>query len=389
MNLERVQKYYELIDRELGLESEDDLFGFESNEEDLFGFESDEDDLFECGFDYGAEGLKDVFGKAKSGVVSAFNKAKPKVQDAYSNAKTKIKTSFNKAKPKVQDAYSNAKLGASMAASAAQHKVKDAYYKHKESSAKKSQTNGTDKKYGFKGAIKKSFAFVMNVLRTIVSAASMILKIGTIHTIVKSFGIIQKAITRMSLNDYLDKIENLDDNTKNAVSAITTIAYQVNYMDVMRLARLYETVKSIKVNDVNFESKMKGIVKSSSFSNFLMNADANFFDKRASSAYAKIQKKEQDQDSRFWIRILNKHNIVTPVLILSTQILIMAVRKLAYYYQRKGETWFMQEADKKKLMNVKYIRNEAFRNLAIINKGAKAMATVAKKFVGDDSDKKK
>ena len=43
MNLERVQKYYELIDRELGLESEeDDLFGFESDEDDLFGFESDE-----------------------------------------------------------------------------------------------------------------------------------------------------------------------------------------------------------------------------------------------------------------------------------------------------------------------------------------------------------
>ena len=40
MNLERVQKYYELIDRELGLESNDDnLFGFESEEEDLFGIE--------------------------------------------------------------------------------------------------------------------------------------------------------------------------------------------------------------------------------------------------------------------------------------------------------------------------------------------------------------
>ena len=46
MNLERVQKYYELIDRELGLESVEDLFGFESDEEDLFGFESEEDDLF-------------------------------------------------------------------------------------------------------------------------------------------------------------------------------------------------------------------------------------------------------------------------------------------------------------------------------------------------------
>ena len=46
MNLERVQKYYELIDRELGLESNDDLFGFESDEEDLFGLESDDDDLF-------------------------------------------------------------------------------------------------------------------------------------------------------------------------------------------------------------------------------------------------------------------------------------------------------------------------------------------------------
>ena len=42
MNLERVQKYYELIDRELGLESDDDLFGFESDEDDLFGFESEE-----------------------------------------------------------------------------------------------------------------------------------------------------------------------------------------------------------------------------------------------------------------------------------------------------------------------------------------------------------
>ena len=39
MNLERVQKYYELIDRELGLESDDDLFGFESEEDDLFGIE--------------------------------------------------------------------------------------------------------------------------------------------------------------------------------------------------------------------------------------------------------------------------------------------------------------------------------------------------------------
>ena len=79
MNLERVQKYYELIDRELGLESEDDLFGFESDEEDdlfgfesdeddLFGFESDEDDLFEYGFDYGAEGLKDVGKKVWGGV---------------------------------------------------------------------------------------------------------------------------------------------------------------------------------------------------------------------------------------------------------------------------------------------------------------------------------
>ena len=88
MNLERVQKYYELIDRELGLESNDDLFGFESDEEedlfgfesdedlfgfeseedDLFGFESDEDDLFEYGFDYGTEGLKDVGKKVWGGV---------------------------------------------------------------------------------------------------------------------------------------------------------------------------------------------------------------------------------------------------------------------------------------------------------------------------------
>ena len=77
MNLERVQKYYELIDRELGLESnDDDLFGFESEEEDLFGFESEEDlfcfesdeDLFEYGFDYGAEGLKDVGKKVWGGV---------------------------------------------------------------------------------------------------------------------------------------------------------------------------------------------------------------------------------------------------------------------------------------------------------------------------------
>ena len=93
MNLERVQKYYELIDRELGLESdedlfgfesdeeddlfgfeseEDDLFGFESEEDDLFGFESEEDDLF--GFEYdeydlfGTEGVKDVFGKVKGGI---------------------------------------------------------------------------------------------------------------------------------------------------------------------------------------------------------------------------------------------------------------------------------------------------------------------------------
>ena len=61
MNLERVQKYYELIDKELGLESNDDLFGFESDEEDLFGFESD-DDLF--GFEseeddlFGTEGVR-------------------------------------------------------------------------------------------------------------------------------------------------------------------------------------------------------------------------------------------------------------------------------------------------------------------------------------------
>ena len=95
MNLERVQKYYELIDRELGLESNDDLFGFESEEDDLFGFESDEEkdlfgfksdeekdlfgfesdeeDLF--GFEseeeedlFGFEGVKDVFGKVKSGI---------------------------------------------------------------------------------------------------------------------------------------------------------------------------------------------------------------------------------------------------------------------------------------------------------------------------------
>ena len=35
MNLERVQKYYELIDRELGLESDDDLFGFEYADEGI------------------------------------------------------------------------------------------------------------------------------------------------------------------------------------------------------------------------------------------------------------------------------------------------------------------------------------------------------------------
>ena len=62
MNLERVQKYYELIDRELGLESvEDDLFGFESEEEDLFGFESDEDDSF--GFEYADEDIKELGSK--------------------------------------------------------------------------------------------------------------------------------------------------------------------------------------------------------------------------------------------------------------------------------------------------------------------------------------
>ena len=66
MNLERVQKYYELIDRELGLESDEDLFGFESEEEDLFGFESEEDDLF--GFESGGAKrgyISQMYGKLK------------------------------------------------------------------------------------------------------------------------------------------------------------------------------------------------------------------------------------------------------------------------------------------------------------------------------------
>ena len=56
MNLERVQKYYELIDRELGLESNDDLFGFESEEDDLFGF------------DYADEGIKEIGSKIGHGI---------------------------------------------------------------------------------------------------------------------------------------------------------------------------------------------------------------------------------------------------------------------------------------------------------------------------------
>ena len=76
MNLERVQKYYELIDRELGLESDDDLFGFESDDDDLFGFESDDDDLF--GFESGGAKrgfVSQMYSQLKNGGVKGLSSA--------------------------------------------------------------------------------------------------------------------------------------------------------------------------------------------------------------------------------------------------------------------------------------------------------------------------
>ena len=282
MNLERVQKYYELIDRELGLESNDDLFGFETDEEDLFGFESDEDDLF--GFESDEEDLfgfesdeEDLFGTEG-------------VKDFFVNAKNKTK-----------------------------------------------------------GVIKKSFAFVMNILRTIVSAITTWWKNKKIKKLVS---LLKKYFANKDAKpeDVQNLVNNLSKNDpskkKEYVNFLKTLTSYTSRDAVENAQKLNDQIKSTKLDD------MKSLVTAFSKCETVANT-ANLI---KSDKYLLLNKTADDFDNLGRMLTLLMGNIS------------YVSRKATQFFQRKGETWFMQEADKKILTSIKNLQSKSYELINGVNK---------------------
>ena len=316
MNLERVQKYYELIDRELGLESNDDLFGFgfESDEDDLFGFESDEDDLF--GFESDEDDLfgfesdeEDLFGTEG-------------VKDFFVNAKNKAK-----------------------------------------------------------GAIKKSFAFVMNILRTIVSAITTWWKNKKIKKLVK---LLKETVALKDDAIRDDRVRRIATANKDADLLLALMVECSNAEKSKQFKKILENVKSVSVTDDNFEKKMSDISGFSKLTAYILKAFGENPDGPVDSMGTKTMTIERTYKRNTTFRKIDEVDCNVAGQALSDIVIAVAIysRKLTQYYQRKGETWFMQEADKNTLTAIKNAQKATSKLISTVN-------SVLKEAVSKSNDNQK